>query len=123
MVFDIAEDKDINILKSTIDNLIQENKQLLESNKQLKKEDSKLRYYITTVVASELEFQIQHISGLSKVLLEYFKSPQQFSQQCPDIGGEDLIRIAQVTHNAALKLHYQVEDMKKLDVSRVENKR
>ena len=70
----IAEDKDINILKSTIDNLIQENKQLLESNKQLKKEDSKLRYYITTIVASELESQIQHISGLSKVLLEYFKS-------------------------------------------------
>jgi regulator of replication initiation timing len=54
----IAEDKDINILKSTIDNLIQENKQLLESNKQLKKENSKLRYYITTIVASELESQI-----------------------------------------------------------------
>ena len=38
-------DPDINILKSTINNLIQENKQLLESNKQLKIEDSRLRFH------------------------------------------------------------------------------
>ena len=78
-------DRDINILKSTINNLIQENKQLLESNEQLKKEDSKLRNYIINIVARELETQIQLISGWSKLLLEHYKSPQQFSQQFPDI--------------------------------------
>ena len=55
-------DRDINILKSTINNLIQENKQLLESNKQLKIEDSKLRDFIK-VAASKLGTQIQLILG------------------------------------------------------------
>jgi predicted glycoside hydrolase/deacetylase ChbG (UPF0249 family) len=107
----IAENTDINnILKSTINNLIQENKRLLESNEQLKKEDSKLRNYIINIVARELETQIQLISGWSKLLLEHYKSPQQF----PDIPmiREDIIRLTQLTHNAALKLHHQVEDMK-----------
>jgi cell envelope opacity-associated protein A len=93
----IAENTDINnILKSAINNLIRENKQLLESNEQLKKEDSKLRNYIINIVAHELE------------------TPQQFSQQFPDIPmmREDIIRLTQLTHNAALKLHHQVEDMK-----------
>jgi regulator of replication initiation timing len=54
---------DINILKSTGNNLIQENKQLLESNKQLKIEDSKLRDSIK-VAASKLETQIQLILGV-----------------------------------------------------------
>jgi hypothetical protein len=81
----IAENTDINILKSAINNLIQENKQLLESNEQLKKEDSKLRNYIINIAARELETQIQLISGWSKLLLEYYKSPRQFSQQFPDI--------------------------------------
>jgi hypothetical protein len=42
--------------------------------------------------------------------LEHYKSPQQF----PDIPmiREDIIRLTQLTHNAALKLHHQVEDMK-----------
>ena len=39
-------DRDINILKSTINNLTHENKRLLESNEQLKIEDSKLRDFI-----------------------------------------------------------------------------
>jgi hypothetical protein len=111
----IAENTDINnILKSTINNLIQQNKRLLESNEQLKKEDSKLRNYIINIVARELETQIQLISGWSKLLLEHYKSPQQFSQQFPDIPmmREDIIRLTQLTHNAALKLHHQVEDMK-----------
>ena len=51
----IAENTDSNILKSVINNLIQENKQLLESNEQLKKEDSKLRNYIINIVARKLE--------------------------------------------------------------------
>jgi hypothetical protein len=112
-------DREIDILKSTINNLIQENKQLLESNEQLKKEDSKLRDFIINIVACELEIQIQHIFGWSKVLLEYYKSPQQFSQQFPHIGmeREDIILLTQLTHNAALKLHHQIEYMK-LDLSR-----
>jgi regulator of replication initiation timing len=77
----IAENTDINILKSAINNLIQENKQLLESNEQLKKEDSKLRNYIINIAARELETQIQLISGWSKLLLEHYKSPQQFSHR------------------------------------------
>jgi hypothetical protein len=110
-------DRAIDILKSTINNLIQENKQLLESKEQLKIEDSKLRDFIINIVACELETQIQHILGWSKLLLEHYKSPQQFSQQFPDIGREDIIRLTQFTHNATLKLHLQVEDMK-LDLSR-----
>ena len=53
----IAETTDINILKLTINNLIQKNKQLLESNKQLKIKDRKLRDFIN-MTASELEDQI-----------------------------------------------------------------
>jgi len=63
----IAETTDINILKSTINNLTQENKELLESNKQLKTEDRKLRDFIN-IAAHELETQIKNILGLSKLL-------------------------------------------------------
>ena len=54
-------DQEIDILKSTINNLMQEHKQPLESNKQLK-----LRDFITNVVPCELETQIQLISAWSK---------------------------------------------------------
>ncbi len=81
-------DQEIDILKSTIHNLIQEKKQLLESNEQLKMQDSKLRNYIIDRVAHELERQIGHISAWSKLLLEYYKSPQQFSQQHPNRNGK-----------------------------------
>jgi hypothetical protein len=62
-----------NILKSTINNLIQENKQLLESNKQLKMEDSKLRDFIK-VAASKLETQIQLILGGLNCCREHYES-------------------------------------------------
>ena len=112
-------DQEIDILKSTINNLIQEKKQLLESNEQLKIQDSKLRDFIINIVAHELGRQIRHISAWSELLLEYYKSPQQFSQQHPNtkMGREDIILMTQLTHNAALKLHAQVEDLK-LDISR-----
>jgi hypothetical protein len=108
------------MLKSTINNLTKENRQLIESNKQLKLGYSKLRDYITNIVANELESQIKLISGWSEFLLEYYKSPQEFSQtfpQFPSPGREDIIRMTMLSRNAALKLHYQVENMK-LDVSR-----
>ena len=105
-------DLEIDVLKSTINKLTQENKQLLESNKQLKLEYSKLRNYITNIVASELETQIQLITGWSKLLLEYHKSSQEFSQKFPDWGREDIVGMTMLTRNAALKLHMQVEDMK-----------
>jgi predicted nuclease with TOPRIM domain len=109
--------REINILKSTIDKLTQENKQLLESNKQLKKEYDKLRDFNISILAGELETQIQHILGWSTVSLEYYESPQQFSQRFPNWGREDIVRMAMLTRNAALKLHLQVEHMKH-DVSR-----
>jgi hypothetical protein len=56
-------DREIDILKSTIDNLTQENKQLLESNKQLKKEYDKLRNFNISIFAPELETQIQLVLG------------------------------------------------------------
>jgi regulator of replication initiation timing len=104
-----SHDQEIATLKSTINNLMQENKQLLESNEQLKIEDSKLRDFITNIVACELETQIQLISGWSKFLLEYYKSPQRF----PEIERENIIRMTLLTRNAALKLHLQVEHMKR----------
>jgi regulator of replication initiation timing len=112
-------DRDIAILKSTINDLTKENKQLLESNEQLKIEDSKLRDFIINIDARELDTQIRRISAWSKLLLEYYKSSQQFSEQHPNIkiGRENIILMTQLTHNAALKLHYQVEDMKH-DISR-----
>jgi regulator of replication initiation timing len=113
-----SHDQEIATLKSTIDNLMQENKQLLESNEQLKIEDSELRDFITNVVAVGLETQIQLISGWSKLLLEYYTSPQQFSQRFHGgIGREDIIRMTLLTCNAALKLHLQIEHMKR-DISR-----
>ena len=104
---------DINILKSTINNLIQENKQLLESNKHLKIQDGKLRDLIK-VAACELETQIQLISGWSKLLSEYYKLPQQF----PNIKREDIECMILLTYGAALKLKYQTEDIKR-DASRI----
>jgi hypothetical protein len=79
-------DREIDILKSTIDNLTQENKRLLESNKQLKKEYDKLKYFNISIFAPELETQIQLISGGSTMLLEYYESSQQFSQRFPNWG-------------------------------------
>jgi hypothetical protein len=100
-----------------IDNLIQENKQLLESNEQLKIEDSKLRDFITNVVACELEAQIKLILGWSKLLLEYYETPPRFSDRFPGgIRRDDIIRMTLLTRNATLKLHQQVEDMKR-DIS------
>ena len=113
-----SHDQEIATLKSAVDNLTQENKQLLESNKQLRIEDSKLRDFITNVVACELEDQIKLISGWSKLLLEYYESPQHFSERFPGgIGRDAIIQMTLLTRNAALKLHHQVEGMKH-DISR-----
>jgi light-regulated signal transduction histidine kinase (bacteriophytochrome) len=99
----ISENTDINILKSTINNLIQENKQLLESNKQLKTENRKLRDYIN-VAACELEPNIQRILGLYKVLSEHY-----------DISSKQPTRedIEIMIYRSALKLKYLTEDMKR----------
>jgi hypothetical protein len=74
---------------------------------------------IINIVAPSLETQIKLISGWSKLLLEYHKSPQQFSQQFPNkgMGREDIILMTQLAHSAALKLHVQVDHMKR-DISR-----
>jgi hypothetical protein len=103
-------DREIDVLKSTINKLTQENKQLLESNKQLKLEYSKFRDYITNIVASELETQIQNITRWSKILLEYHKSPQKFPGF---LEREGVTLLTMLTRNAALRLHMQVEDMKR----------
>ena len=103
--------------ESAINKLTQENKQLSESNKQLKKEYDKLKDFIINIVAHELETQIQLISGWSTILLEYYESPHQFSQRFPNLEREDIIRMTQFTRNAALKLHHQLEDMRR-DVSK-----
>jgi hypothetical protein len=55
------------------------------------------------------------------LLLEYYKSPQQF----PNIKREDIermIRMILLTYGAALKLKALTEDMKR-DASRMESKR
>ena len=107
----IAENTDINILKSTINNLTQENKQLLESNKQLKIENCKLRDYIYVAVC-ELEPRIQCILGLHKVLSEHY-----------DISSKQLTRedIEIMIYRNALRLKYLTENMKR-DASRMESK-
>jgi signal transduction histidine kinase len=106
-------DREIDVLESAINKLTQENKQLSESNKQLKKEYDKLKDFIINIVASELETQIQAISGWSTILLEYYESPLQFSQRFPNLGREDIIQMTLFTRNAALKLHYQLEDLRR----------
>jgi hypothetical protein len=113
-----SHDQEIVILKSTINNLMQENKQLLESNEQLKIEDRILRDFIVNTVACGLETQIQLISGWSKLLLEYYESPQQFSQRFHnrEIRREAITQMTLLTRNAASKLHLQVEYMKR-DIS------
>ena len=110
-------DRDINILKSTINNLTHENKRLLESNEQLKIEDSKLRDFIN-IAAHELETQVQLILGWSKLLSGHYES----FQQSPDIRREDIEDIIQGVYRTSLKLKALIEDMK-LDVSRMESKR
>jgi hypothetical protein len=102
-------DREIDILKSTIDSLTQENKQLLESNKQLKKEYDKLRTFNISIFAPELETQIQHILGRSTALLKYYESPQQY----PNWGRENIVRMTYMTRNTALKLRMQIENMKR----------
>lgn len=112
----MSNNREIDVLESAINKLTQENKQLSESNKQLKKEYDKLKDFIINIVAHELETQIQLISGWSTISLEYYESPLQFSQRFPNLGREDIIRMTMLTRNAALKLRYQVEDMRR-DVS------
>ena len=102
---------DINILKSTINNLTQENKQLLESNKQLKIENSKLRDFLY-VYACSLEPQVKNILGLSKLLSEHYESSQQLTREQMEITIPTIYR-------TALKLKYLIEDMKR-DASRME---
>lgn len=108
-----VKNTDINILKSTIDNLIQENKQLLESNKQLKMEERKLRDLIS-VYASSLENQITLILGSSKLLPEYYKSSQQPSR-------EQMETISLFIYRIAKKLQLLTEHMKR-DASGMESK-
>jgi light-regulated signal transduction histidine kinase (bacteriophytochrome) len=106
----IAETTDINILKSTINNLTQE---LLESNKQLKIEDRKLRDFINHYQDS-LETQIKNILGLSKLLSEHYESSQQLKKEHIDF-------MIPAIYRTALKLKYLTEDMKR-DASRMESK-
>jgi hypothetical protein len=101
-------DREIDVLESAINKLT-----LSESNKQLKKEYDKLKDFIINIVASELETQIQAISGWSTILLEYYESPLQFSQRFPNLGRENIIQMTLFTRNAALILHYQLEDLRR----------
>jgi hypothetical protein len=94
-------DREIDILKSTVDNLTQENKQLLESNKQLKKEYDKLKNFNISIFAPELENQIQLISGGSKMLLQHNELSKDILQM-----------IELIIRNPALRLQMQVERMK-----------
>ena len=51
------------------------------------------------------------------MLLEYYDSPQQFSRRNPKWGREEIVRIADMTRIAALKLRGRVEYMKR-DISK-----
>ena len=109
----IAETTDINILKLTINNLTQENKELLESNKQLKIEDRKLRDFIN-IAAHNLETQIKNILGLSILLSKHYESSQQLTK-------EHIDSMIPAIYRTALKLKYLIEDMKR-NASRMESK-